>query len=768
MIFGGKVPNFRDLITYTYPLKYSLAKSLQAGELPLWDRHIASGFPLLAAFQPGVFYLPNLIFYVSSFFDAVRLLFFIHYLIAAGGTYCLCRWWKYPIHLSIIAATLFTIGGTTVSLSNLLNHFQTAVWLPWMILFWERALHYRTWRTFTVLSLILLCALLAGSPEIYLLSLGLLFIDGLRLKHQNPSVTITAVVGWMIASNLLVAALGMAQFLPTLELLSHSRRDQPIPLPEATLWSLDPASLIGLFFPDKEFDASIPIGVRLFFTRETPLLLTHYLGVLSLFAIGAWCYLTSVKESLVTLALIAVSLLIAFGSNTPVYGFLFDTLPAIRTIRFPEKFFFFTYACLLFAVYRGLVAYHQASDSQRKIPLIFAVGILLLWVSAYTSLQFNPDLLQRFAAPQIGDASGIPSMAITQASILVQLERQIAITLALLLLLFCQTKKLLGSTLFQMGFVAVAILDLGLVHKPFQFLLDPNQATKSQLVSPSLHAEGTRLFYYPPGANLHPSFVAVLGRPQFAKAMALYAENLLPNTGVIYGFDYFQEIDALTRQPYKDFLDFANLVSPDMRVKLLRAVNVRYVISYRELKAAGLTLFRQLPEQYSWVYEVKNPVPRVYIASTALHETLPAKIIRILSSREFDPTNNVIVDQPVTRSARVNLVSSAKILRYGNMSVTIETSANGSGILVLADSYYPGWKVFVDGRESKILRANYFFRGVELTSGAHNVRFEYDPWSFTTGLWISLIAVSLVALVTLTLSIKNMRLLRSREILTQS
>jgi uncharacterized membrane protein YfhO len=62
--------------------------------------------------------------------------------------------------------------------------------------------------------------------------------------------------------------------------------------------------------------------------------------------------------------------------------------------------------------------------------------------------------------------------------------------------------------------------------------------------------------------------------------------------------------------------------------------------------------------------------------------------------------------------------------------------------------------VFVDGQEQKIFRANHFFRAVELTPGVHKVRFEYAPWSFKLGLWISSITLSIVVLVTVAQSVR--------------
>ena len=768
MIFSGKVPYFRDLGTYTYPLKFSLAASLRVGEIPLWDRHIAAGFPLLAALQPGVFYPPSLAFYFFDFFDAIRFTFFLHYLIAATGAYFLCRWWKYPTYLSIVAAAMFSIGGTAVSLSNLLNHFQTAVWLPWMVLSWERALVIGSWRTFLILLLILLCAILGGSPEVYLFSLGLLLLDGLRLRYQNQNLTLSRIGGWLLAANLLVVALGMAQFLPTFELLSHSRRDQPIPFQEASAWSLNPISLLGIIFPDKEVDTTLPLGVRLFFVREMPFLLSHYLGVLALVGLSAWFFLGSWKQRAVAFVLIGGSLVFTLGSYTPVYGFFFELLPALRTVRFPEKFFFFTYAFLLFFICQGLVAYHHADDSQRRKPLGLVLLVLLSWIALYSVLRADPQLLQRIAVAQQGDTSGVPSLAATHGAILFHLERQIAITLVIVLLLFCQAKKLLRQTLFRIGIVAVAILDLGITNKPFQFLADPAVVATSKIVAPTMQSAASRFFYYPPGGSLHPSFVSVLGRPSFMKATALNTENLLPNTGVLYGIDYFQEIDALARQPYSDFLNFANLSSPDRRIRLLRALNVRYVVSFREITAVGLTLTRQLPEQYSWLYEVGDPVPRAYFVGSVLQESQPAKITRIISNNEFNAASTVIVDQPVTSRLQASASGSAVITHYGNSSVTIKALANGAGVLVLADSYYPGWRVFVDGREGKILRANHFFRAVELSAGDHEVRFDYAPRSFTVGLWISLVTLSLIVLATVAIAVKNAAALRTYSVLAQT
>jgi uncharacterized membrane protein YfhO len=62
-------------------------------------------------------------------------------------------------------------------------------------------------------------------------------------------------------------------------------------------------------------------------------------------------------------------------------------------------------------------------------------------------------------------------------------------------------------------------------------------------------------------------------------------------------------------------------------------------------------------------------------------------------------------------------------------------------LLVVSDTFFPGWKVFVDGKKEKVLHANYHFRAVTLPPGSHQVEFVYDPWSFKLGVLGSLIGI---------------------------
>lgn len=743
-VWGGKIPFFRDLSIYFYPLRVSLAESFKAGVLPLWNRHLSMGFPLLADFQSGAFYPPHLFYLILPFFAAVRTIFLFHYLVAATGSYVLCRHWNFPPYLSIIGAMLFTLGGAIVSLSNLMDHFQTAVWLPWVLFLGERALRCVSWKSFLALVLVLSLQFLAGSPEIYGMGLGLLLLDGLRLKAEEANVSYRKIFFLLAVANVLVAGIAMVQILPTLELFLESRGGQPITYVESALWSLHPSNLINLFFLDKEVDTSIGSGLRLFFATDIPFFISHYVGAISLFGVALWFSYSSRKERVLLLGLTVISLVIAMGGYTPVYPFLFRYVPIFNFFRYPEKFFFLGYVFLLFIALRGLCDFLERGRPPSRGTLLVLALIPTLLLLVYSFLRFDMESLIRFVVWATGSPSVFLSTLKGSSGLLVSLERQIALALGIFFLLLLWQKGKVQASLFKALIVILVFVDLTSAHQPYQYLLNPDFVYKNPRIIQVPDPEPNRLFYYPGTSNLHPSYFTILKEPSFPEFQSLLFSNLLPNTGVFHGFDYMQEMHALRRWPYVVLLGVANKLPPERLYRLLGALNVKYIVSFSELPH-GLPLIRHFPEYPSWLYRIERVTPRVYIVPKVTVEKGLLKNLDRLSSADFDPLLEVNLEQPLEISQKKNFQAQARIVHYTNSEVKIEASLNnGSGVLVLADSFYPGWQVYVDGKKKEILRANFFFRGVPLPAGEYVVEFRYEPRSFTIGLAISLLTVSFI------------------------
>ena len=69
--------------------------------------------------------------------------------------------------------------------------------------------------------------------------------------------------------------------------------------------------------------------------------------------------------------------------------------------------------------------------------------------------------------------------------------------------------------------------------------------------------------------------------------------------------------------------------------------------------------------------------------------------------------------------------------------VRIEVTATGGGLLLLADTYAPGWLAHLDGAPVPLVRADYCFQAVALPPGNHVVEFSYDPYPFRIGLLLA-------------------------------
>jgi hypothetical protein len=77
--------------------------------------------------------------------------------------------------------------------------------------------------------------------------------------------------------------------------------------------------------------------------------------------------------------------------------------------------------------------------------------------------------------------------------------------------------------------------------------------------------------------------------------------------------------------------------------------------------------------------------------------------------------------------------------------VELEADLDRPGLVVLADIYYPGWKLTIDGALAPIYRANRLMRGAAVKAGKHHLVYAYQPQSFAIGAVTSIVALALVA-----------------------
>jgi hypothetical protein len=167
--------------------------------------------------------------------------------------------------------------------------------------------------------------------------------------------------------------------------------------------------------------------------------------------------------------------------------------------------------------------------------------------------------------------------------------------------------------------------------------------------------------------------------------------------------------------------------------------------------------FRSLGERYevlasengAYAFRNKEALPRCFLVHDFAVIGDEEEVFIKLRDNEVDCSDVVILEEALPEGVAVErtLVEEEppRILEYAPEEVIIEAVPQAGAFLVLTDSFYPGWKAYDNGTETRIYAADYLFRAVYLPPGKHVVRFTYRPASFTWGAVISLAGWTLVA-----------------------
>lgn len=155
------------------------------------------------------------------------------------------------------------------------------------------------------------------------------------------------------------------------------------------------------------------------------------------------------------------------------------------------------------------------------------------------------------------------------------------------------------------------------------------------------------------------------------------------------------------------------------------------------------------------VFENTAAFPRAFVVPRARVVTSLGAAEGAMTREPFDPAAEVIL-APGAGDAPPGIVQSqaSPPLATGPLPAVIERSAANDesvrvasptdGFLVVSDTFYPGWRAWVDGVETPVLRGDLLFRVVQIPAGEHVVRFAFDPESVKVGLIASAAALAIL------------------------
>ncbi|MGE3909347.1 MAG: YfhO family protein [Chloroflexota bacterium] len=148
------------------------------------------------------------------------------------------------------------------------------------------------------------------------------------------------------------------------------------------------------------------------------------------------------------------------------------------------------------------------------------------------------------------------------------------------------------------------------------------------------------------------------------------------------------------------------------------------------------------------LYDRQQALPRAYLVQQTQVLDDEAAAAR-LAEPTFDPRQEAILAPGEAAAPRVGGTSAAAgtVTFTANQPEQIRLAVDSpeDSMLVLSDSWFPGWRATVDGVDVPITRANILFRAVSVSAGAHTVEFRYEPRSIRIGAAVSGLSALLTA-----------------------
>ena len=119
-----------------------------------------------------------------------------------------------------------------------------------------------------------------------------------------------------------------------------------------------------------------------------------------------------------------------------------------------------------------------------------------------------------------------------------------------------------------------------------------------------------------------------------------------------------------------------------------------------------------------------------------------AERTHFISAPEVDLASKAaLLEQPPATGACDGSLDDIRLIRHDSGRVTIRGKLQCKGMVILADTYFPGWTAYVDGQQTKIYEPYGCLRGVVVDGGDHTIEMVYRPWSVLAGGALSLLGL---------------------------
>jgi len=680
---------------------------LKKGEILKWNPYIFSGYPIYANGH-------------SSFHNPFRLLFnllfppvfardltiFFHMLLTGIFTFLFLRELGFSFFPSLFGGTVWEFCAHNTALIEWLWGPMASAYLVLLLYFFIKLLKTGRlyWFALTAIAfcLSLMCGNLQWSLYIFLtwFSFYIFYIyEFIREKNFKKAFRLTYIFWGAFTLGFLLSSI---EIIPTIEFLKHSSEERFLITYEEYKW--DFISAYSIFITSLFHPRLIGTPFEYINLRGTGsavyYLVNGYIGILPLlFLVSGVTISWKRRKVKFFLFLFIITWLIAL--RTPS-GYLLLKIPILNKL-FHDRILFISSFCGMLLSTEGME--RLLEDERRRVNLFILFIFPFLFISFCVILFFLwRDSIPRFWFSPLNTAITLPFLFLLSSC-----------------LLFAGRIYGMGRGYFITFSFILTLLDL----IPLGMISNNCDSPVSLKVFEALR-KNLEIQNWERSAGISPNLSVILRIPSPEGYDSLYP------------IWYFKGIYPIATRK-----EMRWVVSIEPQSGITKLLGVKYFIlngwlypTYNPLKTEELEFLKSI--NGVMVYEVKNPLPRVFVPQKfiILNES---DCIKLLHQRDFNPAEFLILTEIPSEFPAQEMNGKARILSHEPHEVQIKVEMETDGFLVLTDTYYPGWKIYVDGHESKIYRAYSFLRAVFLKKGSHEVLFKFSPPLYKTGKIITFI-----------------------------
>ncbi|MCP5042198.1 MAG: YfhO family protein [bacterium] len=717
LLSGEHSPFTSDIRHYHHAVTRALADALAQGRLALWTDHTFFGFPLFADPQVAAFYPGTWLVAACGPHTGYVIFLLLHAWIAAAGMLGLARSFGASWPSAFAAGMLVSLSGYFAHEAQHPGLFAILCWMPWWLWATRVAIARPSARARVAIALVVAAMLFAGTLQVLFGALVLyaFYLVGLAGKRHSSFVSLAALQSVVDVglANALGLALAAIVVVPAVAHLPLTARALGMTYEFAAMGSVHPQDFLGLFL--NSYSSFSGVSGDLDYRG-----LSFFIGTLTLplAIVGAFALPRRLALALGGGALLLVWL--AMGRHAGLHPWLYEWMPgAVGGLRGMGRALGPLVVVLALWVALGVDRVARSDDRVRMRVAVLVAG----WLVA------------------VAIAIGVSAESVPFAA--------------------------WGS--FGFGVLGLAVvLVVGRVaahHLPV--------ALAVVLVGDLLIFGALRgvLSAYPPPPNdrAFPDAVtelAAISAPQQSRLM-LHGFGPL-NLPMLNGVDGVGGYNPLVTLQYLDFVQLINdgrlfprgpidrfvsgakpqrFTSP-----LFDAASVAHVVSSRHDAVQGLArseTYTQgaLAASQAALYENPRALPRAYLAYRTVRAASSENLERLLAGRGFDAHEVTVVEGAGPRlSGPAEIVS---VKREGSRPEhrVFAFPTQQPAVLVVTDSWYPGWQATVDGESAPLFRVNGMFRGVSVPAGTRRVEMRFVPPALRVGALISGAAVVVTLLI---------------------